>query len=117
MPSSRSDRVSWQQERDTLRRAQSQGISIREYEDQIREEELEEKTPSETDLEEVAVVVYFPNVRPSEINNNWQSHFMLKARISTLAIEGLMPDEVADLEGQAGAGGSVPGAGTTGGDR
>jgi prepilin-type N-terminal cleavage/methylation domain-containing protein len=113
---SRTDRLQWQQERDTLRRARAQGLSMIDYEDKIRAEELEERMPSETDLEDVAVVVYFPNVRPGEDANAWQSHFMLKAKVSTMALEGLTPEEVAQKEAAAGGtpgtgGGTTPGGG------
>ncbi len=125
--SSRSNRLEWQRERNTLRKAKSQGQSYMEYTDSLVDEELEEKAPSETEFEEVAVIVYFPNVRPSETDSNPESNFMLRRRISTMALQGLTPEQaevVSESMGEGSAGGSTgsEGSGTgmlpsTGGDR
>ena len=57
------------------------------------------EVPSEDELEEVVVVVYFPEVRISP-DSSPEASFQLRARVSTLAIEGLTPDE-ADSMAQA----------------
>lgn len=101
--SAATDRLAWQRERDALRRAQSQGLSMIEYQDQLLEEELEERIPSEDELEDVAVVVFFPNVRPSDDPNDPAvSTFVLKAKISTMAIEGLTPERAEIVAQQRG---------------
>ncbi len=122
-----SERLEWQRERDMLRNANAAGMSFTDYEDQIREEELEEKLPSEDELEDVAVIVYFPNLRDRESDTMQQSTFMLKAKISTMAIQGLTPDEAqavqdaqGGLDGAAtsnGLGDAISGGGGSGGGR
>lgn len=100
------ERLEWQRERDMLRSARSQGVSFNEYEDQLLAEELEERIPSEDDFEDVAVVVYFPDLRKRDSDAESFSTFMLKAKVSTMAIEGLTPDEaevVAESRGGASA--------------
>lgn len=98
----RGDRIAWQKERDELRIAQQRGISLRDYRDQQLEEELsldnESQVPSEDDFEEVLVVVYFPEVRLSAEAS--EATYILKARLPTLAIEGMTPEE-ADALAQA----------------
>lgn len=104
---SSANRLEWQQERDRLRRARSSGLSMVDYEEQRRIEELEERIPTETDLEDVAVVVYFPNVRPSETDLEPESTFTLKAKISTMAIQSLTPEQaesVAEARGEGSGG-------------
>ena len=86
-------RLEWQRDRDRLRRAQSSGVSFSDYEDQLLEEELEERIPSEDEFEDVAVVVYFPNVAARDEDDPAESAFMLRATVSTMAIEGLTPEE------------------------
>lgn len=111
--SSATDRLAWQRERDSLRKAQQKGMSMLEYDDYLREEELEERIPSEDELEDVGVVVYYPNVRPSDNPADEISTFVLKAKISTMAIEGLTPERaeiVAEQRGGAPAGESAGGA-------
>lgn len=85
-------RQQWQQERDRVREAQRLGMSMYDYEQQLLEEEDEDTAPSESELEEVAIVVYFPNVRFTDDAPEF-SHFMLKAKIPTMAMAGLTPDE------------------------
>jgi prepilin-type N-terminal cleavage/methylation domain-containing protein len=100
-----SDRIAWQQEREQLRRARSAGLTMDEYEDQLLEEErLEDQIPSDTELEDVAVVVFFPNVRPSEDDSEPESSFMLKAKISTMAIHGLTPEQAEIIATERGEG-------------
>ena len=76
-----------------LRNANSEGLSFTEYQDQLLEEELEDRVPSEDDFEDVAVVVYFPDVLRRDVEVPVDATFMLKAKISTMAIEGLTPDQ------------------------
>lgn len=116
-----SDRVTWQQDRDRYRRASQKGMTYREYQDWLWEEENrlleEEKAPSDTEFEEVAVVVYFPKVR---LDEEGEDAFVLKARISTLAISGLTPDqaqaqaEARGLTAETGTGSGSPFGGDSG---
>ena len=116
------DRREWQRERDTLRRARSSGMSFTEYEDQLRAEELEEKLPSEREFEDVAVVVYFPNLRSDGRDDSDFSTFTLKAKISTMALQGLTPEQAEVVvaarggstdsgSGGGNSGGPIPGGG------
>lgn len=89
---SSTDRLAWQRERDNLRQAQSRGMSMIEYEDFQRDEEEEERIPAEDVFEDVAVMVLYPNVRPGDDSQPIESHFILKAKASTMAIEGLTPE-------------------------
>lgn len=113
-----SERLEWQRERETLRRAGSAGVSYYDYEQQQREEELEERPPSEDEFEEVAVLVYFPDLRAKD-DGPEDATFMLRAKVSTMAIAGLTPEESearAEREG-LGSGGDTGGvAGIPGGN-
>ncbi|MHC5066025.1 MAG: type IV pilus modification PilV family protein [Planctomycetota bacterium] len=91
------DRNAWDQERAQIRRAQSMGMSMTEYNDHMLEEELEDKAPSEAELEDVMLVVYFPNIRPSDSDSREESTFTLKAKISTMALDGLTPEEAREI--------------------
>ena len=100
--------MEWQQERDDLRAARKSGQSFYEFREQSRfdeEERLatEDLPPSEDEFEEVAVFVFFPNTRGivGGVGND-TAHFVLKARISTMAIEGLTPDEAESLNNAQG---------------
>ncbi len=98
-------RLMWQRDRDNLLQASQKGMSYLEYEDFLREEELrkerEDQVPNEVDLEDVMVVIYFPVVRfdsPRE-----EDSFTLKAKVSTLSLEGMTPEEAqryAESQGQ-----------------
>lgn len=109
-----SERLAWQRERDRLREARQRGLSMTEYEDGLREEELAERIPSEDELEDVGIVVYYPNVRPSDSEFDDVSTFVLKAKISTMAIECLTPERAEIVAQQRGgttgetAGGESP---------
>ena len=100
--SDRADRLSWQRERDDLRLARQKGLSLQDYRDELYRDELdldnESRVPSEDDFEDVLVVVYFPDVRLTETGTG-ESSFKLRAKVSTLAIEGLTPDEAEALAG------------------
>jgi type II secretion system protein I len=122
-----SDRLSWQRDREQYRKASAQGLSYAEYQDKMLEEDaqrrLEEKAPSETDFEEIAVVVYFPKLDPEYPDE--KDSLLIKSRISTLALSGLTPEQAAAVAaakgestaasapgGSAGAAGSGSGSGS-----
>lgn len=96
----RGDRLAWQRERDDMRLARQKGLSLFDYREQQLQDELdlddENDVPNEDDLEEVMVVVFFPDVRIRQ-DNTGESSFRLRAKVSTLAIEGLTPEEADDL--------------------
>ena len=71
---------------------------------------LAEKTPSETDFEEVAVVVYFPKIGASYEGE--EDTLLIKARLSTLAIRGYTPQEAqqeSSTRGSSAAAAGLPG--------
>jgi hypothetical protein len=82
---------------------------------------MEEKAPSEDEVEEVGVVVYFPKMDADYEGE--RDSLLIKARLSTLALSGLTPKEatvLAESKGEAApaSGGLLPGGtsgGTTGG--
>jgi len=120
-----SERAEWEQNREQYRRANAAGMSYLEYQDKLYEDEtarrLEETAPSANEYEEVAVVVYFPKLDPEHPTD--QDSLMIKARISTLAISGMTPDQaeaLAESRGQATSGsgaGSNPFGTQPGGDK
>jgi hypothetical protein len=93
------EKVQWQRDRQDLRRARDRGLDAMEYEEQQQlddiEERLAEKAPSEEDFEEVAVVVYFPKLDADFPGQ--QEALLIKARISTLAISGMTPEQASSL--------------------
>ena len=116
------DKIQWQRERQNMRRAGDRNLNAMEYEEQQQhddiEERLAEKAPSEEDIEEVAVVVYFPKLDADFPGQ--QEALLIKARISTLAISGMTPDQASTLaetenggadpiDPAAGAAGGLPG--------
>lgn len=124
------DRADWQRRREDYRRASERGISAMELSEQRAEDvniRLAEKTPSETEFEEVAVVVYFPKIGATYEGE--EDTLLIKARLSTLAIRGYTPQEAqqesstrgnsaaaAGLPGGAApSGGSAAGSGSAGG--
>ena len=113
------DRNEWQKNRDLYRKASASGLSRTEYQDQLAEQEyqrqLQEKPPSETEFEDVAVVVYFPKV-DAEYEGQKES-FLIKARATTLSISGFTPEQAridAENKGQTPAGSSSEPPATTG---
>ena len=114
------ERDQWQLSRDKYRKASAQGKSEADYEQQLRDQEyqrtMEEKVPDESQLEDVAVAVYFPKINATQPGQKEQ--FVLKAKASTLAISGLTPDQAkvrADAQGNAnGSGDSSSGSGSSG---
>lgn len=103
----RADRLEWQREREMLRSARFEGLSFTEYEDRLLEEELEVRIPSEDEFEDVAVVVYFPDVLRRDVDVPVDATFMLKAKISTMAIEGLTPEQAEVVAESRGGGTSA----------
>ena len=78
------------------------GMSMTEYNDHLLEEEFDDKAPSESEFEDVMVVVYFPNIRPRAEDSREESTFTLKAKISTMALEGLTPEEAQEVAARKG---------------
>lgn len=98
-----SERRLWQRERDDLRTARQKGVNV----DDLRRQQLEEQTkpdavPAEDEFEEVAVIVYFPNVSLSDDGTKAEETFTLKSKVSTLAINGLTPQQAEALAAQKG---------------
>jgi prepilin-type N-terminal cleavage/methylation domain-containing protein len=114
---SASDRREWQRERNDLRKARQQGKSYYEYreksdleeEDRLARDDL---PPSEDEFEDVAVFVFFPNARLVQGQGGKFSHFVLKATLSTMALEGLTPEE-AEIQAESQGTSSEGGAGAT----
>jgi hypothetical protein len=109
------ERLDWQRDRENFRRARERGLSAADYEEQQLEDaatRLAEKAPSATEFEEVAVAVYFPKLEPNYPGQ--KDALMIKARLSTLAISGMTPEQAQAIaqskgEGGAGASGASPG--------
>jgi len=115
----RGDRLAWQRERDDLRRAQQKGQSLQDYRESQRQKDTDidqdNEVPSEDELEEVLVVVYFPEVRITD-EGRGETSFKLRAKVSTLAIEGLTPEDATQMARARGLETETPGgAGATGG--
>jgi prepilin-type N-terminal cleavage/methylation domain-containing protein len=119
------DRAQWALDRNRYREASARGLSAVEYEDQLAEEDyqrrMEEKAPAEDEFEDVAVVVFFPKL-DAEYEGQKES-FMIKAKVSTLALSNLTPEQataLAESRGQttaAAAAGGSGGTGDSGGDK
>ena len=104
------DRIEWDRNREDMRRANDRGMNQQEYEDSQFddiEERLAENAPNETDLEEVAVVVYWQKLDGDFPGQ--QEALLIKARISTLAISGMTPDQAMTMQ-EAEDGASDPNA-------
>ena len=110
-----SERLDWQQQRSSYRRANSRGLSASEYHEKQQQDaaqRLAEKAPSATEFEEVALAVYFPKLEPKHEGD--RDALLIKARLSTLAISGLTPKQaqaIATAKGQGAnpSGGAPPG--------
>lgn len=124
--SAEGERLEWQRNRESYRKAREQGLSAADYETKLAEEDyqrrLAEKAPSADEFEEVAVVVYFPRMNPDY--EDQKDTLLIKAKLSTLALAGLTPKQaeaIAASKGQAAAtaGDAAPpataGANTSGG--
>ncbi len=110
--SAATDRIDWQRDRTDYKRAQERGLSFSDYRDQQAEEDYkrrtEEQVPSADEFEDVAVAIYFPKLNPDYEGE--KEALVIKAKLSTLALSGLTPDEAAQI---ADARGVAP---ATGGD-
>jgi type II secretion system protein I len=100
------ERLEWQRDRESYRKASAQGLSYTEYREKLDEEDyqrkLAEEAPSADKFEEVAVVVRFPKMPPDYPDQ--KDSLLIKARLSTLALSGLTPKQaetVAQSKGQA----------------
>ncbi len=106
------ERLDWQRDREDYRKARSRGLSAAEYEDERLEDastRLAEKAPSATDFEEVAVVVYFPKLDPDY--EGQKDALVLKARLSTLAISGMTPEQAQSIAQSKGEAAGTPAGG------
>ncbi len=114
------ERMDWQRERDDMRAADRAGKSVYDYRaDQRAAQEnystdsgTEDAPIAEDEFVDVAVFVFFPNVRPRG-DGSLNSYFVLKAKISTLALNGLTPEE-AETMNQSGGTGNTGSTGSTG---
>ncbi|MBL9076490.1 MAG: prepilin-type N-terminal cleavage/methylation domain-containing protein [Planctomycetes bacterium] len=104
--SAEGERIDWQRDRENFRRASQLGLSATEYEDKLAQEDyqrrMEEKAPSATEFEEVAVVAYFPKMNADY--EGQKDALLIKARVSTLALSGLTPTQataIAQSKGQS----------------
>lgn len=124
--SAEGERLEWQRNRESYRKARDQGLSAADYETKMAEEDyqrrLAEKAPSADEFEEVAVVVYFPRMNPDY--EDQKDTLLIKAKLSTLALAGLTPKQaeaIAASKGQPAATAgdaaapATAGANTTGG--
>ncbi len=100
------DRTEWQDNLETYRKASARGMTALEYQDQIAAEEyqrrIQNKVPSESEFEQVAVVVFFP-----KLNARYESEresFIIKAKVSSLALSGMTPDEAKQIAAAQGTG-------------
>jgi type II secretory pathway pseudopilin PulG len=120
------DRLEWQHDRESYRKASAKGLSYTDYNDKLLADDYQrkmaEEAPSADKFEEVAVVVYFPKMPPDYPDQ--KDSLLIKARLSTLALSGLTPkqaESVAQSKGQAAtpesgaAGGPASGGGNSGG--
>lgn len=114
------DRMLWQRERDDMRAAGRAGKSVYDYraEQRARQENYAtdvgtEETPIAADeFVDVGVFVFFPNVRPAG-DGSRHAYFVLKAQISTMALNGLTPEEAETMNQ---SGNTPTGGGDSGGD-
>lgn len=106
----RVDRLQYQRERNDLRMARQKGMSYLDYQEQRMDDlygaddDPENQVPSEDDYEDVLVVVYFPNVRISEDSSQPEVTYSLKTKVSTLALQGLTPEQAEALADSMGSG-------------
>ena len=120
------ERMLWQKERDDMRAAERAGKSVYDYRAEQRNQQENystdggtEDTPiADDEFVDVAVFVFFPNVRQRG-DGSQHSYFVLKAQISTLALNGLTPEEAETMSkstgtGTSGAGDSSSSGGNSG---
>jgi len=102
------DKTTWQQDRQDYQRAKERGQSLADYEESQLEDindRLNEQAPSADEFEEVAVVVYFPKLDGDFPGQ--QETLLIKARVSTLAISGMTPEEAQTMQDAEGGGDSA----------
>ena len=115
------ERMEWQKEREDIRGAGRAGMSVYDYRAKQRADQetygtdsgTEETPIAEDEFLDVAVFVFFPKVRPSDDGVD-QSYFVLRARISTLALNGMTPEEAESLNESGSGTGSASGSGSIG---
>jgi prepilin-type N-terminal cleavage/methylation domain-containing protein len=110
----RHEQLAWVRERDEQRLARQKGLSVTELREQeLEREEKADEVPSETETEDVAIVVAYPDVRA--VGRAVETGtFVLKAKISTLAISGLTPQQSDEMAKTKGASASANAPGNTG---
>lgn len=99
------DRAQWERDRQDYRRASERNQTRAEYEEEQLDDindRLNDQAPSADEFEEVAVVVYFPKLDGDFPGQ--QETLLIKARISTLAISGMTPDEAQTMQDAEGGG-------------
>lgn len=110
-----SQRRQWQRDRGDLRSAKQKGVSLDDYRrEQIQSEYGEDQLPTEDEFEEVAVIVYFPNVTLDKDAVKLEETFTLKAKVSTLAVNGLTPEQAESMAAQRGEPTATGSAGSLG---
>lgn len=110
-----SNRLAWQRDRDDQRLARQKGLDVNAFREQRYEEDEKRDTepPADDVFEDVAVVIYFPDPRLDDPSNTGETSYMLKARVSTLAISGMTPEQAALAAAESGE--NTGGAGLPGG--
>lgn len=113
--SAAADRIDWQRDRTDYKRAQERGLSFSDYRDQQAEEDYkrrtEEQVPSADEFEDVAVAIYFPKLNPDYEGE--KEALVIKAKLSTLALSGLTPDEAAQIADARGVAPATSGDGAS----
>ena len=108
------DRLNWQHNVDRYRKASARGLSAMDYDSQIAAEEeqrrLQAKAPTETEFEEIAVVVFFPKLDPKY--DGQQESFVIKKKVSTLALSGMTPEQAKQIAESQGEGAAAAGNGS-----
>jgi prepilin-type N-terminal cleavage/methylation domain-containing protein len=103
------ERVQWQQDRDRERRQQREKIAGTAEKDPL-DAIKEDTTPTEKELETVAVVILYPAVG-DEDNATGVSRLVLRTKISSLALSGLTPEQAEAKAKSAGLTTKDPAAG------
>jgi prepilin-type N-terminal cleavage/methylation domain-containing protein len=94
------ERVQWQQDRDRERRLEREKKLTGTEKDPM-EEIKEDTTPTEKEQQTVAVVILYPDVGEDRSGTGF-SRFVLRSKISTLALSGLTPDQAEARANSAG---------------
>ncbi len=116
------ERRNWQRQRDQMRLANQKGLSVDQYQENLLKDSGEEKLPSEDEIEEVEIIIAFPIVRASRAAESDYDKFTLRAKVCTMALQGLTPEKAEayakanGTQNQPGGGGSTSGgSGSSGG--